>query len=120
MSLKQDTARSRAKQVNQDDAFSCEASPNLQDFSQSALLKLGLNEYFRRHPQEDEVAAFAAYLIRHLRLPQNHRSVKAHIAKVIAGQTSMELDWWIMFGEFTGLLNNYLSARRASIKGGNK
>jgi len=115
VSRKQDKGGSSEKQVQSATLNLCETPTTLGDFSQSAFLKLGLNNYFVSHPQEDEVAAFAAYLSRKLHLPQNHKSVKAHIHKVLAGQTSMELDWWIVFGEFSGLLENYLRERRDKI-----
>lgn len=114
MTRKQDTKAIEGTQGRKASTFDCDQSLNLGEFSQQALLKLALNEYFKAHPAEDEAGAFAAYLIRHLRLTQSPKSVKAHIAKVIAGQTSMELDYWILLQDFLGsdLFDRYLRHRR--------
>jgi len=118
--MAQDTVRLLKKQDKNSSLKDCESSQlpsNLADFSQAALLKLALNLYFQNHPAEDEVSAFAAYLSHHTTTTK-HESLKSHLNKVIAGQTSMCLDYWLLLDEFVGVdvFEPYVTVRRTKLQ----
>lgn len=120
--MAQDTLKVLQKQDKIQGATNCDLSrlpKSLSEFTQGSFLKFALTLYFQDHPAEDEVAAFAAHILKSLRPNANLDSLKSHIRKVIACQTSLELDYWMLLDSFVGLpiLDKYLTERRTILGG---